>query len=188
MLNAIPKNRLKKEIEIYMRVMKRILLTTVCIICAISSFAQTYTLEEYETFALQNSKTVKISQERIQQAENLRQAAFTQFLPSFQAVGAYTWNQKNLSLISSDAMLPVGSKTSSGTFGFTADQISNSWTVVNGVTMPVDANGNPFNPYTNPEKIQWKQYALLPKSSLTYDIEECVCWRHRFYAANFLGK
>ncbi|HNY05704.1 MAG TPA: TolC family protein, partial [Candidatus Egerieousia sp.] len=107
------------KIEIEKRVMKRILLTTVCIICAINSFAQTYTLEEYETFALQNSKTVKISQERIQQAENLRQAAFTQFLPSFQAVGAYTWNQKNLSLISSDAMLPVGTKLANGSFGFT---------------------------------------------------------------------
>jgi outer membrane protein len=170
-----------------MRVMKRILLTAVCSICAISSFAQTYTLNEYETFALQNSKTVKISQERIQQAENLRQAAFTQFLPSFQAVGSYTWNQKDISLISSDAMLPVGSKTASGTFGFTADQISNSWTVVNGVTMPVDANGNAFNPYTNPEKIQWKQYALLPKSSLTSDIKNVFVGGIGFTQPIFMG-
>ena len=115
-----------------------------------AAFAQTYTLKEYEDFALQNSKSLKVSKERINAAEHLRKAAFTQFLPSFQAVGTYAWNQKNISLLGEDALLPVGAKMADGSFGFTADQISNSWTVVDGQPVPLDADGVPFNPKTNP--------------------------------------
>ena len=150
--------------------MKRILYVTVCLLLSLGAWAQTYTLEEYEEFALQNSKSLKVAQERINAAENLRKAAFTQFLPSFQAVGSYLWNQKQISLLSQDALLPVGSKMADGSFGFTPDQISNSWTVIEGQPVPLDADGVPFDPKANPEKIQWKGYAYLPKSELTYDV------------------
>jgi len=150
--------------------MKRILYATVCLLLSLGAWAQTYTLEEYEEFALQNSKSLKVAQERINAAENLRKAAFTQFLPSFQAVGSYLWNQKQISLLSQDALLPVGSKMADGSFGFPPDQISNSWTVIEGQPVPLDADGVPFDPKANPEKIQWKGYAYLPKSELTYDV------------------
>ena len=150
--------------------MKKCISVALCLIVAASVWGQTYTLKEYEEFALQNSKSLKVSQERINAAENLRKAAFTQFLPSFQAVGTYMWNQKNISLLSEDALLPVGTKMADGSFGFTADQISNNWTIIDGQPVPLDADGVPFNPKTNPEKILWKQYAYLPKSELTYDV------------------
>ena len=150
--------------------MKRILYVTVCLLLSLGAWAQTYTLEEYEEFALQNSKSLKVAQERINAAENLKKAAFTQFLPSFQAVGSYLWNQKQISLLSQDALLPVGSKMADGSFGFTPDQISNGWTVIEGQPVPLDADGVPFDPKANPEKIQWKGYAYLPKSELTYDV------------------
>ena len=150
--------------------MRKCISVALCLIVAASVWGQTYTLKEYEEFALQNSKSLKVSQERINAAENLRKAAFTQFLPSFQAVGTYMWNQKNISLLSEDALLPVGTKMADGSFGFTADQISNNWTIIDGQPVPLDADGVPFNPKTNPEKILWKQYAYLPKSELTYDV------------------
>ncbi len=150
--------------------MKKYISVALCMLLPAAVFAQTYTLKEYEEFALQNSKTLKVAQERINAAENLRKAAFTQFLPSFQAVGTYMWNQKNISLLSEDALLPVGTKMADGSFGFTADQISNSWTVIDGQPVPLDADGVPFDPKANPDKIQWKQYAYLPKSELTYDV------------------
>jgi len=150
--------------------MRRNISLVVCLLVAVNAMAQTYTLKEYEEFALQNSKSLKVAQERINAAEHLRKAAFTQFLPSFQAVGTYMWNQKNISLLSEDALLPVGTKMADGSFGFTADQISNGWTVIEGQPVPLDADGVPFDPKKNPEKILWKGYAYLPKSELTYDV------------------
>ena len=68
-------------------------------------------------------------------------------------------------------MLPVGTKMADGSFGFTADQVSNSWTMVNGQPVPLDANGNPFNPKTSPDKILWKNYAYIPKEAFEIDIQ-----------------
>ena len=167
--------------------MKKIISAAFCLFLAVQAWGQTYTLQEYEEFALQNSKSLKVSQERITAAENLRKAAFTQFLPSFQAVGTYAWNQKNISLLSQDALLPVGSKMADGTFGFTADQISNKWTIIDGQPVPLDAEGVPFNPKTNPEKIQWKQYAYLPKSEMTFDVHNIFAAGIGFTQPIYLG-
>ena len=167
--------------------MKKVLLAAFCLLIAESLVAQTYTLEEYETFALQDSKTVKISQERINVAKGLREAAFTNFFPNFRAIGSYTWNEKDISIIGEDALLPVGTKMADGSFGFTADQINNKWTVIDGTATPLDASGKPFNPSTNPEKIDWKQYALLPKSSLTYDIRNIFTGGIGFTQPIFMG-
>ena len=111
-----------------------------------------------------------MSKESVNAARELKKAAFTQFLPNFSANATYAWNEKNLSLLAEDAMLPVGTKMADGSFGFTADQISNKWTLVNEQPVPLDANNTPFNPKTNPEKIQWKGYALLPKEAMEFDI------------------
>lgn len=167
--------------------MKKSIVIALCLLLAFQAWGQTYTLQEYEEFALQNSKSMKVSQERINAAENLRKAAFTQFLPSFQAVGTYAWNQKNISLLSQDALLPVGTKMADGTFGFTADQISNGWTIIDGQPVPLDADGVPFNPKTNPEKIQWKQYAYLPKSEMTFDVHNVFAAGIGFTQPIYLG-
>ncbi len=153
--------------------LQKILLVTTILVCLTYCVAngQTYTLEEYEKFALENSKSIEIAKERINVATNLRKSALTQFLPNIQAVGTYLWNQKDISMIAEDALLPVGSKMDDGSFGFTPDQIKNGWTLVDGQPVPLDANGVPFNPKTNPEKILWKNYALLPKDALTFDIK-----------------
>lgn len=167
--------------------MRRRISLAICLTIALNAFAQTYTLKEYEEFALHNSKNLKVSQERINAAEHLRKAAFSQFLPSFQAVGTYAWNQKHISLLAEDALLPIGAKMSDGSFGFTAEQVSNKWTMIDGQPVPLDAEGLPFNPKTNPEKIQWKQYAYLPKDELTYDVHHVFAAGIGFTQPIYLG-
>ena len=144
-------------------------------------------IEECRRLALLHNKTVQIATENVKAARELKKATFTQFLTNFSANGTYTWNQKNLSLLSEDAMLPVGTKMIDGSFGFTADQISNKWTLMNGQPVPLDANNVPFNPKTSPDKIQWKSYALLPKSAMEFDIKNVVAGTIGFVQPVFMG-
>ena len=55
-------------------------------------------------------------------------------------------------------------------FGFRPEQINNEWTVINGIPIPLDQNGNPFDPKNNPEKILWKDYTTIPRYELTEDL------------------
>lgn len=168
--------------------MRRIVFIVVSIIVSIQLYPQKVLyLEECRQMALEHNKTLQISQENVKAANQLKQAAFTQFLPNFSANGAYTWNQKNISLLTEDALLPVGTKMADGSFGFTADQISNNWTLINGQPVPLDANNTPFNPKNNPEKIQWKGYALLPKDALEYDIHNIFAGTIGFVQPIFMG-
>ena len=146
-----------------------------------------FTLDEYENFALANSTSVQIAKERIKQAENIKKAAFTQLLPSFNGVAGYTWNQKKISMISEDAMLPVGTKMADGSFGFTADQVNNKWAIIEGQPVPLDSDGVPFDPKVHPEKILWKNYALLPKDALTFDMRNIFVGGIGFSQPIFMG-
>lgn len=168
--------------------MRRKVLVVATLIASIQLYPQkVLNLEECRQMALEHNKTLQISQENVKAANQLKQAAFTQFLPNFSANGTYAWNQKNISLLAEDAMLPVGTKMADGSFGFTADQISNGWTLINGQPVPLDANNIPFNPKTNPEKIQWKGYALLPKDALEYDIHNIFAGTIGFVQPIFMG-
>jgi outer membrane protein TolC len=144
-------------------------------------------LEDCRQKALEHNKTLQMSRESVNAARELKKAAFTQFLPNFSANATYAWNEKNLSLLAGDAMLPVGTKMPDGSFGFTPDQISNNWTLVNGQPIPLDANNTPFNPKTNPEKIQWKGYALLPKEAMEFNIKNVFAGTIGFVQPVFMG-
>lgn len=168
--------------------MKRNGLLIFAIIASIQLYSQKILqLGDCRQMALSHNKTLQMAQESVNAAREMKKAAFTQFLPNFSANGTYTWNEKNLSLISEDAMLPVGTKMADGSFGFTADQISNKWTMLNGQPVPLDANNVPFNPKTNPEKIQWKGYALLPKSAMEFDIHNVFAGTIGFVQPIFMG-
>lgn len=165
---------------------------TVLVVLAIIANCQLYSqkvlqLEECRQMALSHNKSLQMAQETVNAAREMKKAAFTQFLPNFSANGTYAWNQKNLSLLSENAMLPVGTKMADGTFGFTQDQVSNKWTLLNGQATPLDANNQPFNPKTNPEKIQWKGYALLPKEAMEFDIKNVFAGTIGFVQPIFMG-
>ena len=168
--------------------MKKQFFIAVAITISLQLYAQQkLSLEDCRQMALSKNKGLEMASESLKAARELKAAAFTQFLPNFSANGTYTRNEKNLSLLSEDAMLPVGSKMADGSFGFTADQISNGWTLINGSPVPLDANNVPFNPKTNPEKIQWKGYALLPKEAMEFDIQNVYAGTIGFVQPVFMG-
>ncbi len=168
--------------------MKKQLLFTLAIFASSQMYTQKVVqLDDCRQMALLHNKSLVIAAENIRAAQELKKAAFTQFLPNFSANGGYTRNEKNLSLLAEDALLPVGTKMSDGSFGFTADQISNKWTLIENKPVPLDANSVPFNPTTNPEKIQWKGYAILPKEAMEFDIQNVFAGSVGFVQPLFMG-
>lgn len=152
--------------------MKKIVIATLCLLSTIGINAQTtMTLEDFRSTALQENKTLQAAEKNKAAATELKRAAITQFFPKITANATYQWNQHDISLLAEDALLPVGTKMANGTFGFTADQINNKWVDLGGGNYaPLDANGTPFDPTKNPEKILWKNYAYLPKDAMEFDI------------------
>jgi len=144
-------------------------------------------LEDCRQMALVHNKSLQMVQESVKAAKQLKEAAFTQFLPNFSANGAYTRNEKNLSLLSEDANLPVYNMNANGTPNY-ANSWNNNWKQVAANTYaPVDASGNVFDPKVNPEKIQWKNYALLPKSAMEFDIQNVYAGSIGFVQPIFMG-
>ncbi len=150
--------------------MKRIATLLVLLVAVLQVQAE-LSLDSCRHLALRHNKDLLIAQQKVKAAKSMKKAAFTQYLPNISANGAYLWNEKNFSLLGEDKLLPVGTKMADGSFGFTADQVSNNWTMVNGSPVPLDADGAPFNPKTNPEKIQWKNYAYIPEEEFEVDME-----------------
>ncbi|ADQ79035.1 outer membrane efflux protein [Paludibacter propionicigenes WB4] len=144
-------------------------------------------LEDCRQMALAHNKSLQMVQESVKAAKQLKEAAFTQFLPNFSANGAYTRNEKNLSLLSEDANLPVYNMNANGTPNY-ANSWNNSWKQVAANTYaPMDAAGNVFDPKVNPEKIQWKNYALLPKSAMEFDVQNVFVGSIGFVQPIFMG-
>ena len=131
---------------------------------------QVLDLQYCRELAIANNKQLKIHSENIKKTEAQKKEAFTQYLPDISLSAAYFYNQKTISLLDSDQFLPIGTVMPDGSFGFTPGQINNQWTTVNGNTIPLDANGQPFNPSLNPEKILWKEHAIIPKEQFELDI------------------
>jgi len=168
--------------------MKKIVLVVFEIIFCMQMYSQkVLQLEDCRQMALNHNKSLQMAQESVNAARELKKAAFTQFLPNFSANGVYTWNQKNISLLSEDALLPVYNLSANGAKNYAASW-NNSWTLVNGTTqVPLDASGNPFNPTKNPEKIEWKNMALLPKSAMEFDIRNVFAGSVGFTQPIFMG-
>jgi len=170
--------------------MKKIVFAVITLTVSVSLFSQkVLQLEDCRQMALTHNKSLQMAQESVLAARQLKKAAFTQFLPNFSANGAYTRNQKNVSLLSEDALLPVGTKLADGSFSFTPDQLNNKWMTdaTGNPVAPLDASGNPFNPKTNPEKLQIKGYALLPKEAMEYDMKNIFVGTIGFVQPLFMG-
>ena len=168
--------------------MKKKVLVIIAAIASIQMYSQkVLQLEDCRQMALTHNKSLQMAQESVNAARELKKAAFTQFLPNFSANGAYTWNQKNLSLLSEDKYLPVYNLNADGSPNY-AGSWNNKWTQVAPSTYaPLDANGVPFDPKTNPDKIQWKNSALLPKSAVEFDIQNVFAGTIGFTQPIFMG-
>lgn len=164
-----------------------------------------YRIEDFRQLALTHNASVKIANENVKAAHSLKKAAFTHFLPNFSAMGGYTWNQKNLSVLAHDELLPIGVKQADGSFGtgvgpnsvptpnadgtftFADAAISNSFTMVDGKPVPLNSQGKPFDPTKNPEDLNWKNYALLPKESLDININNIFVGGISFVQPLYMG-
>ncbi|MEA4905728.1 MAG: TolC family protein, partial [Petrimonas sp.] len=186
--------------------MKKILLITWCVCCIPYLHAQKpMDLPECRQLALENNKSLKIAEENVRAAQSLSKAAFAQFFPNISAYGSYLYNQKNLSLLGADAHLPVGvldgngnfgtgitstsipTPNADGTFTFEESAINNKFTLIDGKPVPLDAQGKPFDPGKNPENLQWRNYALLPKDAMEFDIHNIFVGGISFVQPLFMG-
>jgi outer membrane protein TolC len=141
-------------------------------------YAQTVlNLQDCRNLAVENNKQLKIGHENIKKASEENKSAFTQYLPDISLTGAYLYNQKKISLLNEDKFLPIGTIMPDGSFGFTPEQINNGWTLIGGNPVPLDVNGNPFDPSLEPGKILWKEHAIIPKKEFELDI-------HNVYVGN----
>ena len=168
--------------------MKKKVLVVIALIASMQMYSQkVLQLEECRQLALTHNKSVQMAQESVKAAKELKAAAFTQFLPNFSANGTYMWNQKDLSLLSEDKYLPVYNRNADGTPNY-AGSWNNKWMQVGANTYaPLDAKGVPFDPKVNPEKIEWKNTALLPKSALEFDIHNIFAGTIGFVQPLFMG-
>ena len=163
------------------RKIKKILFAA-AVIFSINAQGQNLTLDSCRNMALRHNKSAQISSEALLAAQDLRKAAFTQFLPSFNAAGMYMYNSKSLSVLSEDAVLPVGSLSSEGKFTYSMDDIV---TVPYGDSrVPVNAQGQPT---TDPSQFIPKHVAYLPKDALTFDMENVFAAGIGFTQPIFMG-
>lgn len=135
---------------------RHIVLVTILVMATAASAQQlgVVTLDSCRRMAISNNREIKEKRLDIEKAGYQRKEAQAAYLPQFDLQGGYIYNQKNLSLISEDALLPV--KTFSLTIGsYEFDVVTNPMT---GQPLVSDGSAVP------------SQVALLPKSSLTYDV------------------
>ena len=118
-------------------------------------------LDSCRRMAIANNKEIIQQQIKIEQAGYQRKQAEAAYLPSLDFEGGYIFNQKKLSLVDHDQLLPTKSfnpATGSYDFNLLTDPATG---------MPIMNNGQPIP----------SQVALLPKSALTYDV-------HNVFAAS----
>ncbi len=135
-----------------------------------SLFAQprTLSLNDCLEMALQQSASLQIKQQETKVAEDKRKEAKSAYFPKIDGSLSYIHMSDEMYLLSEDKFLPIGTKKPDGSFGFNMDQIKT--TTIDGKQVPVDANGQPFNPKTHPEKIQWNEYTTIPREELAVDL------------------
>lgn len=118
-------------------------------------------LDSCRRMAIANNKEIIQQQIKIEQAGYQRKQAEAAYMPSLDFEGGYIFNQKKLSLVDQDQLLPTKSfNPATGTYDF--NLLTDPAT-----GMPIMNNGQPIP----------SQVALLPKSALTYDV-------HNVFAAS----
>jgi outer membrane protein len=151
--------------------MKKISCTVMALIACATLYGQrTLNQDSCEALALQNNKDLQIADEEVKQAEYEKKSAFAQYFPDISIKGGYLRNEKQLALLGEDQYLPICyAGGADGSIAVDQSQIANKMVAYNGSYVPLDANGQPFDPTKNPEKIIWKNYTTIPKDQMTFD-------------------
>lgn len=75
-------------------------------------------LEDCRRLAIENNKKLKIADEDVKASEAQKAEAFTKYLPSIDAMGVYLRNQKEINLLSDDAIYLSGRLARTGSSRF----------------------------------------------------------------------
>lgn len=115
----------------------------------------TVSLDSCRAMALTSNKQLMISRQKIKTAHYQNKEAFAAYLPALDFNGGYVYNQKDLSIFSSDQFLPIKTfNPATGTYEF--NLVTNPET-----GMPITGPDGQYVP---------KDVAYLPKDAMTYDI------------------
>lgn len=115
----------------------------------------TVSLDSCRAMALKSNKQLMISRQAMKTAHYQNKEAFAAYLPALDFNGGYAYNQKNISIFSSDQFLPVKSfDPAKGTYEF--NLVTNPET-----GYPVKGPNGEYIP---------KDVAYLPKDAMTYDM------------------
>ena len=124
---------------------------------ALGAFADNvYSLDSCRQLALKSNKQLMMSRERINKAHYQNKEAFAAYLPSIDFAGGYTYNQKDISIFSSDQLLPTK----------TFDPATQKY------EFNIAKNPLTGEPIKDPATGQYvpETVALIPKEAMTYDI------------------
>lgn len=115
-----------------------------------------YSLDDCRELALTSNKQLMMSRQNMEKAHYQNKEAFAAYLPSIDFEGGYAYNQKEVSIFSSDQLLPTKS------FNLQTQQYE------------FNLAKNPLTgePIKNPATGQYipETVALIPKEAMTYDI------------------
>lgn len=124
-------------------------------VMAVSAADAQVSLDSCRHMALANNNNIKISAEKIRAAGYKKQEAFAAYLPAIDFAGGYLRNQKDISLLGSDQLLPTKSfNPATGTYDFNL--------VIGPDGKPVMTPDGQYIPST---------VAYIPKDALTFDIK-----------------
>jgi len=124
---------------------------------AIGAFANpVFSLDSCRQLALKSNKQLMMSREKINKAHYEKKEAFAAYLPSIDFAGGYTYNQKDISIFSSDQLLPTK----------TFDPATQKY------EFNIAKNPLTGEPIKDPATGQYvpQTVALIPKDAMTYDI------------------
>lgn len=83
--------------------MKRTIICVLTLLAGITANAQQQlSLEDCHRLALESNKSIKMSQEKVAAAEDLKHVAFWEMMPRLTANGTYNWNQKSIQMLSDE--------------------------------------------------------------------------------------
>lgn len=124
-------------------------------VCFPATAAEPVSLDSCRAMALSGNKRMLIGNERVKMAHYQNREAFAAYLPAIDFAGGYMYNQKELSIFSSDQLLPTKS--------FNLEKQAYEFNLVkNPLTgEPVKGPNGQYIPET---------VALIPKEAMTYNI------------------
>jgi len=182
----LQKNRLNDENSRNVKqTLTLFLLLVLCLKGGITPGQTVITLDECKKKAVEHNQKIQIAAKQTEAADDLKKAAFTQFLPNFSINGAYTYISKDLQLLSSDKYLPVIPYTALGTDGKFNPAVLQDATIAPTVIAFDPSTGKPlYDASGNPV---FKQYAWLPASATTLDLNNIFLIKAGFVQPIFMG-